>query len=260
MIVTADDFVALGHRLTGPNRLRSGKAALVFDKLVSHVEPQLVLTDTGAAVDWFTMVETIRTNLIAELGSAPGELEQVAKFVTKFWKLSGQHALRQLPFIRDAKLRAVAEDDWSRAVGSAQREDAKTTAITAGSVVEAIALDIIEPIPPADTVKLRDCLNALPEDRRRKLHMSPKKTAPQDWTFAFLILALGHEGLKVLTERTHDIGHTLRDWRNYVHPDVSRNAPPLSPVDGRIAVAFAEKVIEEAEAWHNAGRSLVIPP
>lgn len=258
MLVTADDFVALGHQLTGPFRLRSGKAALVFDKLVSHVEPKLVLTDAGAAVEWFSMVETVRANLMAEVGSAPEELAQVANFVTKFWKLSGQHALRQLPFIRDVKLRTVAEDDWNRAVGSAQREDAKVTAISTGSVVEAITLDILEGLPHGDFEKLRDYLYGLPSSQRRDLPLK-KVAEPSEWVFAYFILATGPAGLKILSSDTHDIGFKLKKWRNYVHPNVSRQEERLTPADGRLAIAFAEKVIEEVEAWNGKGRLTTIP-
>ncbi|MBN8466175.1 hypothetical protein JYJ95_06605 [Corallococcus exiguus] len=262
MIVTAADFVALGKRITDDLfPLRQEAASRVYEQLISAVEPHLVITDAGGAIKWFEYIDRARVAVRDGMrGVSPGFLNDVAELVSKYWKPAGTHAQRSLPFILNTKLRQVAEEDWNRAISSAQREDAKTTAISAGSVVEAIALDIIEPIAPADIVKLQNYLNGLPVDRRRNLSMSPKKVTPQEWNFAFLILALGHEGLKVLTERTHDIGHTLRDWRNYVHPDVSRNEPPLSPVDGRLAVAFAEKVIEEAEAWHSAGRTLVIPP
>jgi hypothetical protein len=171
--------------------------------------------------------------------------------------VSGQHPQQALSFFLNPSLKRIAEDDWNRVIGAAQREDAKTTAIAAGSVVEAIALDILERLVASDATKLRDRVNGLPHTQRRGI--TDRGADPSEWKFAFLLLALGPDGLKVLTDRTHDIGHKLRDWRNYVHPAKSRTETPLSPADGRLAAAFAEKVIEEVSGWQANGGQLVVP-
>lgn len=68
------------------------------------------------------------------------------------------------------------------------------TAIAAGSVVEAVALDVLERALDADA--LRDRLNGPPQDQRR----GPREARgpPSKWPFAFLLLALGPLGLDVL--------------------------------------------------------------
>jgi hypothetical protein len=120
--------------------------------------------------------------------------------------------------------------------------------IAGGGVIEAIALDVLE--PRQDCTLLRDQLNTLPLSARRNLR--PADGPPSKWPFAFLLLALGPYGLKALSERTHDVGHTLRDWRNLVHPGKARTEPPLSPAEGRAAVAFAEMVVEDVQMWATA--------
>jgi hypothetical protein len=265
MLVTADDveqFVALYEgeypKLKSP-RLKEAEAVKLFDLLVESIQPRLVVTEPGGAMDWIEAVMRARA-AIAEgsRGAARTHLKEVVELARRYGNISGPQPQRILNFILNAGLRRVAEEDWSRAVGAAQREEAKTTAVAAGSVVEAIALDILERLSPDDAEKLRVHLNGLEQDRRRNLHQPAKPTLAK-WQFAVLILALGSQGLKVLSDRTHDIGQLLRDWRNCVHPSKYRSVPPLSSADGRLAIAFAEKVIEEVTLWHAAGGKPVVP-
>jgi hypothetical protein len=264
MLVTADDVEALKDRcqdeiLRGPDQgpgIR-GVAQPIFDRLVEAIEPNLVFTEAGSAVEWFEAITKARPTLGRSINSATIEhLEKVARVTRKYQKLLGAAPQRAFAFFKDADFRRVAEEDWSRAVAAGQREDAKTAAIAGGSVVEAIALDILTRLATAEADRLRDHLNGLPAPARRNLLA---KKQPDDWSFAFLLLALGPDGLQVLTERTHEIGHTLRDWRNFVHPGKAKTEAPLSAADGRLAVAFAEKVIEEAAGWDAAGAKLIVP-
>jgi hypothetical protein len=261
MVVTPDIFQRLRDRVFAvQGALGSDYSLAVFAKLVEHIEPHLVITDTGCAAEWYEYVERARAdiiNAVSHRGRPPPSLDGVARIAQRYWMLTGPHAQRRLAFISDAGLRRVAEDDWTRLVAAGEREDAKTTAIAAGSVVEAIALDLIERLTAVKVTQLRDHLNALPPSQRMSL--SAKGDEPSRWTFAFLLLAVGPRGLHVLSERTHTVGHTLRDWRNLVHPDVARAEPPLTAADGRLAAGFAEKVIEDVGEWESSGRGLAVP-
>ncbi|WP_147445085.1 hypothetical protein [Corallococcus sp. CA053C] len=262
MLVTADDFKALDKLFNHESialRISGARAVSILDKLISGIEPHLAITDPGGAVDWISSTEKLRSDLTAEMrGAASKSLEKVANLASKYWKPSGRHAQRPLTFIKNPELRRIAEDDWNRAISAAQREDAKTAAISAGSVVEAIALDVLEGISDVDADRLRDHLNSLPP-AQRQTYSARKDSALKDWPLAFLILALGPDGMRALTNRTRDIGQQLRDFRNYVHPGKSRSQTLLSPADGRIAVGFAEKVIEEVEVWAPT-RATTFPP
>jgi len=259
MLVTADDFLALKEKITDAVfPLKYDQAVRLFDRLISSIEPRLVITDAGGALEWFEVTMNAREALVSNMrGVAPDFLERVAGVAKKYWKVSGQHPQQSLNFLLNHSLKSIAEEDWNRVIGAAQREDAKTTAIAAGSVVEAIALDILERLAAPDASKLRDHINQLPHPQRRGI--LDRGATPSEWKFAFLLLALGPDGLRVLTDRTHDIGHKLRDWRNYVHPAKSRTEALLSPADGRLAAGFAEKVIEEVTSWHATGGQLVVP-
>jgi len=259
MLVTADDFERfLALYKDDFQRRKPAEVTPLFDQLVKAIEPRLVVTEPGGAMDWIEAVTKARTAIAESIRSvAPDCLADVARLARKYGNISGPQPQRPLSFIQSADLRRVAVEDWSRAIGAAQHEEAKTTAVAAGSVVEAIALDILERLSPADAEKLRMHLNGLPSAQRRNLQQNQRDL--ERWSFAILILALGPDGLKVLSERTHDIGHQLRDWRNCVHPGKYRSEPPLSSADGRLAIAFAEKVIEEVTAWHAAGATLVVP-
>lgn len=258
--VTPDDFDALKGRLFDEFKRLDPKYALpIFDRLIQSVEGQLVITEPGGVTEWLELVTRLRVNLESErMTSVDKSLERISILIRKYWKPASRHAQRPLPFILNAKLREVAEDDWSRAVISAQREDAKTTAISAGSVVEAMALDVLESLPNDVLSRLKTHLNNLPKEKRGALNAG--KPSPATWTFAYLIFALSPNGVSLITQRTHDIGQLLRDWRNFVHPSVSRDEEPLSAADGRLAIGFAEKVIEEVERWHAAGRQPLAVP
>lgn len=259
MLVTPDDFLRLKERIVEDfARLEGTYGRQVFDRLVADIEPRLVVTDPGGAADWFEAVVKARQALsLGHLGVAPGFLGSVANLAARYMKVPGSEPQRRLGFMCKPDLKRVAEEDWSRLVAAAQHEDAKTTAIAAGSVIEAIALDILERLSSAEAVQLRDHINALPDEKRRKQGRARK--GPSEWKFAFLLIALGPEGLAILTDRTHQVGHTLRDWRNFVHPNCSRAEAPMTAADGRIAAGFAEKVIEEVEAWTTSGARLVLP-
>ncbi len=260
MLVTPDDFLELNQRAFRPQAsLGPDHSIQVFDKLVEHIEPHLLILDGGGAVAWYQQVVLTRSELtMAGSGArASPALQALAELAVKYWKLTGAQPQRKLDFMQNSDLRRVAEDDWTRLVAAGQREDAKTTAIAARSVVEAIALDVIERLPRTGADKLRDHLNALVPDRR--MNLRPANGPPPKWTFAFLLLAVGPQGLKVLTDRTHVVGHTLRDWRNLVHPNEARFEQPLSAADGRLAAGFAEKVIEDVDAWSVHGGNLVVP-
>lgn len=260
MLVTADDFERFVDLYEdNSTKLRNSEAVKLFDRLVESIEPRLVVTEPGGAIAWIQAVTRARAAVAGgEHGIAPGYLKAVVALARKYGNIAGTQPQRLFSFIQNADLRRVAEEDWSRAIGAAQREEAKTTAVAAGSVVEAIALDILERLSLADAEKLRLYLNGLKPERRRQLNQTQKPTLAK-WQFAVLLLALGTDGLKILSDRTHDIGHQLRDWRNCVHPGKYRSESPLSPADGRLAIAFAEKVIEEVTAWHAAGAKLVVP-
>jgi hypothetical protein len=261
MLVTPDDFRKLQERAFAvQGALGATYALAVFDKLVEHIEPHLVITEPGGAAEWYEFIERAKADLNnarSFSGRSTPSMEGVVLTAEKYWKLTGPEVQRKLDFIRSADLRRVAEEDWTRLVAAGQREDAKTTALAAGSVVEAVAVDVLERLPDGDAGRLRDRLNALPPEHRMKLRTA--SGAPTKWPFAFLLLALGPHGLNVLTERTHVVGHTLRDWRNLVHPNEARAEPPLSPADGRLAAGFAEKVLEDVEAWSARGANLAVP-
>lgn len=252
MLVTPDDFLKLNERVfTSQAPLGATYGTAVFEKLVEHIEPHLVITDAGGAVEWYEFVARAKAELLAASSfsrrDSPSVLG-VARIAAKYWKASGTQPQRRLAFVQSLDLRRVAEEDWTRLVAAGQREDAKTTAIAAGSVVEAVALDVLEREPTAGA--LRDRLNGLPQEQRRNLRA---RGQPSEWPFSFLLLALGPLGLAILSESTHDVGHRLRQWRNFVHPNQARAEEPLSPADGRIAAGFAEKVLEEVERWSLRG-------
>lgn len=210
-------------------------------------------------MEWFFAVIKARSALEKnERGSVARSLDEAIGLTKKYANIAGALPQQIFSFMKDPGLKRVAEEDWNRAVGAAQREEAKTTAVAAGSVVEAIAIDILERLDKNQIMKMRNHLNQLKKEQRRGIDQPPKPT-PKEWKFAFQLLALGPAGLKILDKRTHDIGDQLRNWRNCVHPDKYRSEEPLSSADGRLAIGFAEKVIEQVRTWDNDGAKLKVP-
>jgi len=257
MLVTPDDFVRLKERILDSRQLANEYAMLVFDRLVADIQPRLVITEPGGAAEWYEKVILTRSTIASGTrGVSPAMLDGVAAVASKYLRLLGPEPQREFPFMHSPELRAVAQADWTRLVAAAQREDGKTAAIAAGSVVEAVALDLLEQLPNGEAAKLRDHLNRLKPAARRDLF---GRGDLHEWSFAFLLLALSPLGLDVLSERAHAIGHNLRDWRNLVHPHLARRESAPSAADGRLAAGLAEKVIEDVEAWSKKGRPLVVP-
>lgn len=244
-------------RTTG--RLGSDYASRMVRTVLDEIEPRLVFTEEAAGAEWL-MHRVLLESLLGANARDPARehFDRLIEALGRFLPVDGGRAPRRsFRFIQAADLRRVAEDDWTRAVAAAQREEAKTTAIAAGSVVEAIALDVLERIGEPDRARLRAHVNGLAQPQRRNLREAPAELAR--WSAAYRLFAIGPGGLAILSERTHEIGHQLRDWRNDVHPDLARANPAFSAADGRLAVGFAEKVIEEVELWHDTGAVVRIP-
>jgi hypothetical protein len=259
VLITPDDLEEFQKRYferwTG---LSADLAPQIFNELVTEIEPRLAFTDPGGGLEW---METRTKTKVSIAGSQRGLIEHLLpvliQLAKKYWRLEGPYPQRKFPFIANAALRGIAEHDWGRALAGQGREDSKTAALAAASVVEAIALDILERLSAADRARLRDHVNALPLGDRFNVHT--KKAHPADWALAYMLVALGPKSLGVLLKDAHELGHLLRDARNYVHPAKARSEPPLTSADGRLAPGFADKAIEQVEAWTNRGAILVVP-
>lgn len=264
MRLNATDVRELKDRFMsdGMRNLNAGRTYAILDAIINDIEPRLVVTEPGGGVEWLNAVAVVRTAVKeGQRGIAPSAFDRVASLVEKFLPGGSTDAIRRFDFMIAPGLKRVAEDDWNRAVASAQRDDGKGTAIAAGSAVEAFIADLLLRGSAAELEALRLKLQAVPQVQRRNIPMPNKVNAPvSEWKHAQRLLAVGPHGLGVLSERTHELAHTLRDWRNAVHPEAAAQEPPYTSADGRLAVGLAEKVIEELEAWAKAGATLTWPP
>ena len=89
MLVTAQDLIEFQERYNGGrlNKITEDRALRIFDRLISEIEPRLVITEEGGAIEWIQQVTYARDALSdGQKGSAQRFLIRVADLAKKYWK------------------------------------------------------------------------------------------------------------------------------------------------------------------------------
>lgn len=133
-------------------------------------------------------------------------------------------------FVTSDELRASLLSDYSELNSCMERKAWKAVHVLAGSIIEAVLVDYL-----------------LASDYQKRTKQDPLKME-----FAALIKACRAEG--VLSERTEQLSHVLRGYRNLIHPD--RQVRLGDPIDGNTAtVAHAIISMIALEVSTNRSRS-----
>lgn len=173
------------------------------------------------------------------LGIPRGVAERLAETASRCWRGSGKDGMRKLEFVRDAELRRLAERDL-HSLGVAQRTgEVKMCLVLAGSVLEAMLVDLLE----QDAVAYREARDRAKTASGRRLS-GPAKDLDLIGQIE-VAAALGR-----LRESTRRAAHALRYSRNFVHPTVEREelkGEPLRTQDAALAGALAEMVLADLQ-------------
>jgi len=222
-----------------------------FIRVCDLLEPDLIWSagDEVSRVEWLTTLAHVRSYLVFWSAPPPTrdlkldvfEAEQLASLAAKAWRGPSKGPHRPLPFIKNSELRAIAERDLGSLSAARRADEVKVALVLAGSIIEAILVDIVSQNPTESEAAARGIpqLRNLPTDMSR-------------WTLVQMISVCGPQGLRVLSDKTKDIANTVRDWRNFVHPEKERAETrnnPLKPSDAAMAEALVEKVIDEVRLW-----------
>ncbi len=230
-----------------------GPQLSTFFGIAEALEPGLVLDEDR--IEWRIGMDRLRFLLSrwqhgTPAGAMPSsELLRLGAIAECRWRGPARGDRRELPFIRDAALRGIAERDFATLVAARQHEEIKTAIIMAGSVIEAILADAVE----RDLSKTTAASTAVQASRAKKNPRVWGKFNAHDidsWTLAQLVAVAGPDGLRLLSERAEQMAEVVRDWRNFVHPRKERDATATAPLglsDAKAAEALVERVLEEIQ-------------
>ncbi len=255
MQVTPQDLDELILQLPREDLVLWPNAGIVsaFIRACDLLQPEMVwaANDLGRA-DWLASLEDARFWVQRSLsGNARDGLElqslvSLAGIAQRTWRGPGKGPARQLLFVKDAALRAIAERDLTSLSAARRADETKVALILAGCIVECLLTHVLEHSPAASEQAARQH----PDFGKWGSRFDPKDMA--EWNFGRKICVCGPNGLKALSDKTEDIANTVRDWRNLVHPHLERaeaRTAPLRSSDAAVAEALVLKIIDELGDW-----------
>lgn len=132
------------------------------------------------------------------------------------------------PFVADAKIRAIAERDYPELLTAFSASCKKSCLILAGGLIESLLLDFV----------IRNLTAA------RASKKAPNKPQPQDWTLEELIDV--SVDLKPTLAPVQTMSHTVRKYRNLVHPAVEiKSNMKVEIEEARVAISVLQIVHRE---------------
>ncbi|HEX5746504.1 MAG TPA: hypothetical protein VFZ09_09685 [Archangium sp.] len=156
----------------------------------------------------------------------------------------------KLPFLRDDRLRNIAERDLSSLLRFKNEEEVKVVLIMAGSVIEAVLLDCFQRFVNTQLEAVAKQVQARRVTDGRFSRFSPERR--ESWSFFHSIAVAGPDGLHILRGRTERVADTLRNFRNLVHPArelLESDDSPLRTTDADAAVALVGMVLDDVQEW-----------
>ena len=270
-----EDLVRLLEQMPGQTdtKLSVCHAAHVdaFLQVCRALEPDMVWSDGEHRTKWLIHTCSLRSALKAWTSDDRtiltgthrdiDELVVLSKLASTLWRGPSDGPLEEFSFMKDSRLRSIAERDRRSLTVARQTEQTKMALVLAGSVIEALLLDVLE----HDKTATREAAVAVKGLRKESDpaigRMKPGST-PEKWPFLVLIAVSGQAGLGVLSKRAESVADTLRDWRNYVHPAQERNVTdeiPLGPNDAALAEGLAVQDVEEVRRWWAKAEEVAAP-
>jgi hypothetical protein len=259
-----DDLQYLNRDLHQPQGQspNDGGMVLAFSRTCRSLEPAIVFPNEETRREWLSLVAEVefkigawqRRYTVPEPAVhqiKPGTFTRLAEFAAAHWRAPTTMPLRQMPFIRDAALRKIAERDFVSLLNARKSDDVKAALVFAGSLVETILLDQLE----RDRARATACGRAIQTARRATNARVWGRFDPVDidtWNLVHMVAVVGPDGLGALDRRTEQMADTVRDWRNFIHPRKERDetqAAPLRIQDSVMAAALAEVIVTQLEAF-----------
>lgn len=188
-------------------------------KELSDVLP--VYDENRLRQDKYFRPDAVRAWLNRAIAAIEIELEQVPRGEVIGPTLS-------FPFVADAKIRAIAERDYPELLTAFSASCKKSCLILAGGLIEALLLDFV----------LRNVSAAQTSPK------APTKTKPEDWTLEQLIDV--SVDLKPSLAPVQTMSHTVRKYRNLVHPSVEiKSNMKVEIEEARVAISVLQIVHRE---------------
>lgn len=181
--------------------------------------------------------------------SSPGHLEHIALVARKVMEVldgyagEGSHiTTRSFLFVNDPELRAIVERDYKELSlvllpGGAW----KSAVIMAGSVLEAILFNFLEGDPVRKTAALAS--TKAPKERGGVV----RQIEGEKWKLIDLINVAADIG-SIPANRANTFDQTLRDYRNFVHPNKEvRSGHPCTEAEALMAKGALDGVCNHLE-------------
>jgi len=261
MRVHANDLEAIYQSLglvrDAPLDQGHGMLIAPFLAIAEAMEPSLIFSSEDDRLDWAKGVAEIKYALSRWTAGVrtilrSGRLVRMADIAKRSWRAPRAGHLRELPFIVDAEMRAIAERDLATLASARMQSETKTALVMAGCVIEAVLLDVIDRQPQEELKAAAQRVKDARQAKNPRVWGNFRPAEVEGWQLVHLVGVTGSDGLGVLSPRTEQKGEVIRDWRNFIHPrkerEETRNAP-LRPSDAAAAEAFVEAVLDDVSTW-----------
>lgn len=255
MFKTPRDLALLNRRLAHPLTSQNLPWMAAFLDVCEALQPNMAPVEENRPT-WIEGLSKIRSCLasfsmdgyLRNLPIDPGTFNELESIATASW--TGPVPTRRiLHFMSMSPLRDIAERDLTSLDNIRKLEEVKPCLILAGSVIESILLDLLEQ-DLAATMKAAAAVKAKRIANSQWGSFDPKKFP--EWDLHHMIAVCGPDGLDILADRTEKSAAGLRNYRNFVHPNVERTQVgqgPLLAAESQIAVGIMELVIEQVRNW-----------
>jgi hypothetical protein len=232
-----------------------GQGLAGFLAIAEELEHDLFFVDGSARREWLHLFRQFQYTM--KFWASGGEsrlgvagLSALVDLAKKNWRGPMGSKMKAMPFIANAELCAIAERDYASMLSSLKQEEWKAALVLAGCVVEAALADALDrQAAPARTTAAQQVSAAGKKKNPRAWPASFDAADPARWTFHQMIEICGPTpGLDLLGERTVTAAHSVRDFRNYVHPREEAKtltAEPLAEPDARLAFALVEAILTD---------------
>lgn len=257
----AIEAAATAKRASGSYTYMEAGWIAAFADAAAEIQPALVLTEADRAA-WIIARGRLRFALDTwvstperALGLEREVVRSMVEIAERSWRGPPLGPRRSLPFVRDERLRKIAERDLGSLRTALMADDVKPALILAGSTIEAMLLDVVlQDLGATATAAARVKAESLKKDPGGWKNFDPNES--KKWSFHQYIAVCGPLGLGILPERAVNSSRAVKDYRNFAHPskEIELAADDdLTHADAKIADGLAEHVIEALERWARRG-------
>lgn len=206
--------------------------------LTDQLSDDLVFETAQARADWVSHLSELRFTVDAWRGGDvdaiidSSVLDALVELALGSWR-GPSSTKEQFPFVKNETLKLISERDFRSLQVALKQDEWKSAVILAGSVVEAMLIDVVE----QESLARNAVVPSVPKKNTEK---------PEHWTLHELVSTCGPAGIGRLGDRTVRAADLVRDYRNFVHPGLElRTGDRVSGQDARLSGLLVEMIVAD---------------